>query len=495
MRGLSWELEDTEIRLSWPADVEKRQEAFDSLFAESYRTDDNGFAWLRPFGSPMGNPQHAKFLNDALLGTFLQHTQHRSCDAANKPTGKIVVEAEGEDGLHLTFRKISSYAHIDPSKRKYDPEKGIEVKGWLFPGAAERHFATSGTAFQEPAGRALALLFAPIGVFYFQIRAVTARGSKNRHALIVPQITNLKSYAQARKQFVRYPVQDFRAAGAAEAAYRTLVELHAAGLLEDVRSATCRAISMGNQAWNKQQKVRVHLMTVEGVSQESLRIFSFCMQVFQPKLVRPDSGTPFWTVPLTPALVAENLSGRRSWWEGFAQLLADSSRRDRVLGYARSRSKGPVLQMHEGEKGGLVQMVKDTTVFPEGPERTFVLACHEAWRRRMGRLSEKTRRQGSSFRDQVQREFEKIRVLFSRCKNAPTFRAAVVDFWTRAGGPIEPLQEGWGEVLSLLDDRNWRKGRDLALLALASYKPRTDEEQEAFEEPATDKDKQKEGRS
>lgn len=115
-------------------------------------------------------------------------------------------------------------------------------------------------------------------------------------------------------------------------------------------------------------------------------------------------------------------------------------------------------------------MVKDKAAFPDGPERTFVQACHEAWRRRMAQISEKAGREGSSFRDQVNRESIRLRTAFCRCKNATTLREVVTDFWAR-GGCLPALQDGWKDVLPLLDERNWRKGKDLALLALASYKP------------------------
>ncbi len=104
-----------------------------------------------------------------------------------------------------------------------------------------------------------------------------------------------------------------------------------------------------------------------------------------------------------PDLVALNLSRGRPWWDGFSEFVADKSVRDHVFAF---------------EKGGLVDMVDDAMVMPEGPEKIIVDACHEAWRRRMGKIGEKARREGSSFRDQVKREFEKTRVDFARCKNA-----------------------------------------------------------------------------
>ena len=54
-------------------------------------------------------------------------------------------------------------------------------------------------------------------------------------------------------------------------------------------------------------------------------------------------------------------------------------------------------------------MVTDETTFPDSPEKVFVSACHEAWRRRMAQIGDKARRENSNFTKQVQREFIRLR--------------------------------------------------------------------------------------
>ena len=282
---------------------------------------------------------------------------------------------------------------------------------------------------------------------------------------------------------MQYGVKQLHAAGSADAGMRVLAELHAAGLLPDLRSAQCRVITFGTVPWSTQQKTRVHLFTVRASAEDALTLYRKCTNWLPSSLIRREGKEPFWDVPLVPDLVAQNISTGKAWYLwylGFAKLIADKDRGDHVLGFMRDR-RGRLIGIRTGEKGGLATMIADKATFREGPERTFVLACHEAWRRRMGQIGDKARREGSSFHDQVQREFVRMRTSFARCKNATTLREAVTDFWARAGGPIAPLQQGWSDVLILMDEKNWRTAKDLALLALASYKPASKDEEAALE--------------
>jgi CRISPR-associated protein Cas8a1/Csx13 len=108
-------------------------------------------------------------------------------------------------------------------------------------------------------------------------------------------------------------------------------------------------------------------------------------------------------------------------------------------------------------------MVNEETFYSEW-QKKYVQVCHEAIRRYMGK---KFGRRGGANWDT---EYGKIRIRFSRCKNAPSLRETVIDLWSRAGS-IPELQKHWTEMLTLFSDENWRKAKDLTLLALASYQP------------------------
>jgi len=115
-------------------------------------------------------------------------------------------------------------------------------------------------------------------------------------------------------------------------------------------------------------------------------------------------------------------------------------------------------------------------------ERLFVQACHEAIRYTYGKVAKNTK-EGDVLN--FERVTIRIRTGLGRCKNSETFREFMMDFWSRAGR-IPTLQEHWSDLRKLvMDEKQWKKGRDLALLALASYKGKetTDKEENLDSNP------------
>jgi len=174
-------------------------------------------------------------------------------------------------------------------------------------------------------------------------------------------------------------------------------------------------------------------------------------------------------------LAARNLIMCRNWWSGFARLVGDQLLR-RQLHVHRA-----VLQQRQGKEGGLAQVVRDASAFSDSGAEAIVRACHEAWRRRMGQLSEEARRGRFDFATLVQRERERWRVALVGCRNLTALRGTLTNFWARAGSPIPVLQQYWQQILPYFTESRWTEARDLALLALVSYA--SDETVEETEPP------------
>jgi CRISPR-associated protein Cas8a1/Csx13 len=453
----SWTLADRSIELHWT----DRAAFFEWLFANSFKLTQSDLIWLTALGDPADNLQQAVIVHNAVLGTFLQHGQTRKAEPANRPTGAASFEL-GDETLAVHFQRVSSYAHQRAHMDLVKPTNGLTIPGWLFPGAVVRHVAHGDvTALEETPERLLALLYAPAGVVYFQV-ARRSRGLRPRFALVVPEISDLRGYAEARGALLPLGTKELQVAGTAEAGWKVLSTLAARGLIRDLASAQCRVFSFGTLPWSPQQKTRVEVYTVHADSADKLKTFGLCQQLFRVRLVKPEKKDPFWDVPQVPDLVARNLTSGRPWYAGFADFVADPECRRHVLNW---------------ERKGLNGMISEGSLSRTREEK-FVLACHTAWRTRMRQLYERAEREGADGNSLIAREFERLRVAFSRCKNAAALREAVTDFWARAGGPLPELREAWREIIPLFDD--WRLAKDLALLALASYAGRDDKEEPAM---------------
>lgn len=183
--GGSWDRTATSVSLRWDGAPEP---FFQVLFEESFKIDKNGLFWFPALGSPTDHLQHAVILQEAILGSFLQHGQTRKADKSQDSQGKVSVEI-GEAPLIVQFHKVIQYAH---QSAKFSPSATNSLAGWHFPGGAVRHVGLGqvSTALEDPPAPALALRFAPIGAIYF---ALHRSGARTRYAIVLPEISNLES--------------------------------------------------------------------------------------------------------------------------------------------------------------------------------------------------------------------------------------------------------------------------------------------------------------
>ena len=107
-------------------------------------------------------------------------------------------------------------------------------------------------------------------------------------------------------------------------------------------------------------------------------------------------------------------------------------------------------------------------------EKEVVRAVHEAMRCRYGRIAAENAGKQAAMKSRMTREYERQRLAFVGAKTADALRHALSDLWSRAGSN-SVLRESWPLVLPLLSGEKWQLTRDLALLALASYQGKEQE--------------------
>lgn len=469
IEGLEWELEDKQIILHWTDDTPKS--AFEKLVKESFWIDDEGFirlSGLEPRQEMTIEQRH--LLYQSLLNSFLQFGPHR-------PTGTkrtLMYKLDQDDSKSIFIKEFSPIKKIRQHETTNDfiDKNGnfnadLNVAGWLYPGASQRHVAHKVTTLNESINLALTLLFAPVGVVYYLIRS-KARGRKSRLALLIPEIKNLKTYSEVRQVIASQGVIDLTASSSTDAALRMLVALESNSSSNQFAKQMrddflCRIITFGIVGWNEKQKSRTATRTVISGKIKGFENYYLADSIFKNKwqqvqekrdkkgeLKEPEHF--FVTTFCGREMIADNIADGKTWYHDISEFLANRETREQIY-YERKE---------------LGKMVKQATYENEN-ERIFIDACHESWRRRMGKLGQRASSENTSFSNLANKEREKLRTSLGRCKNAETLRETVIDFWSRAGS-IEQLQGGGlAQILPLFDEKNWRKAKDLALLALISY--------------------------
>ena len=479
IKGLGWELGPTQVTLDWRA--EKPQEAFGDLIAKSFWLDD-GFirlTGLEASKSPTPNQKH--HLYTALLNSFLQFGPHR-------PTAKKrTLTYEIDDRLQWIkdFAPIREFRHQFAADDFID-DKGyfkasVEAAGWLYPGGGQRHVVYNDTKLNEPTELALALLFAPAGVIYYTIKS-RAKGRKARLAMILPEIKNLALYADIRQAFAAHGVFEMTASSASDATLRMLTLIRAneasdvfAQFFDD--SFFCRVITFGIVSWNEKQKSRTYTRSVFSGALPGFANYRKAAAIFKNRWQRVPAKSDrrgneieperfFVTTFSAREFIADNIAQGKPWYHDLSTYISHKETREQL----------------QYERKELYEMV-ETATFDDESEKLFIRICHESWRRRMGKLGQRARRENlgdSGFRRLVRKESEKLRTSFSHSKNAETLRGTVVDFWSRCGSNELLRADGLTKLMPLFDEKNWKRARDLALLALISYQPLDESEEVAL---------------
>lgn len=474
--GLTWSLQDQRVELDVAPGRER--EALGKLFDSAFRIEHGFFKLpgLERGGQPTIQQQY--LLYQGLLGTFLQHGKTRSLDESN--AGTRTIEIDDKVLWIKNFTPIKSYAH-QTAQTDFLTGAGafvehVKVVGSWYPGGVQRHPAPgfSSSCLQEPARLAFCLAFAPIGAIYFQVQS-RRRQDKARTALVLPPIASLARYAHLRRLVAQHGVLELTAASPTDAALRFALIAKTRDALGELMHHPIRVMAFGTVPWNKRQKTRTAAYAVTPGQLPGLRNYELASAIFQNtwqtiaargdskgRLKEPEHHR---VRPFTAReIVADNVAAGRYWYADFAE-------------YMRGKVTRTSLQYERKE---LFQMTQQAE-YDHPNERIFIETCHEAWRRRLGQLGDRARREGASFKRLAGGEYERLRSALARCKNAATLRATLTDFWAR-GGSLPSLQTGWSDLLPLLDEGEWRKARDLALLALASYRPSDREEAEALTE-------------
>jgi CRISPR-associated protein Cas8a1/Csx13 len=325
---------------------------------------------------------------------------------------------------------------------------------------------TGDTRAEDPSELLLPLYFALVGTLALPLSRVEG-------ALIVPLFEDLELFAEMRPSMTPTTAHECQVGNPADGALQAQLRLRGRRLLDENQLPVCLGMRFAQTPWASQQRSRVDTLTVPAGQDVHLDRFDIALHDLPTRIVtvqreeatgrgRQRQVTRQWTEAfrapsLIRPLVAENLARRRPWYTGFVRLMT-----------ALDDNNRPLRDRLGFELEGLQKMIDNSEMWDQQTEITLVKAIHEALRSRYKQIRRELPDNPAGRNKRFQREYERRRLAFSGAKTADSFRNALAELISRAGrNPV--LRSSWQIILPLLSDRCWQKGRDLALLALASY--------------------------
>ena len=398
------------------------------------------------------------------LNTILQYVVQtvRSVAEEKRRTCTHVIDDEPVKVKHMNLAEIKRATAWETLMRKDsngELDDFASVVGYIAPGFVNRHSTLGGGgALRQPVGLVMALHFALVGCLPLAIGG-------NSGLLLVPDVDDLRAFAAMRPSLTPGSLAECRVAGPADGALQAQVRLHKAVAekrLAALRCAVprCVAIRFDVTRWGGGQKERTSVLEVDP-DPAGLERFGELLAVIPPCVVpyaesKKGPKVPYWPKSVLRPFVAENLAAGRVWYEGFRDLCIDP-------GGAGLAARARQL-FHERE--GLCKMLERCD---DGREALFVRAIHQAMCLRFGAIVGETNG-GAAGANRCERQSQEWRIALAHARTADDFRHALADMFSRAGR-VPALVESWPEILPVYaSDARWRLNRDLALVALASYK-------------------------
>jgi CRISPR-associated protein Cas8a1/Csx13 len=426
----------------------------------AYGVDEDGLVDFAAIDRSRASFEARWIAHEGMFGTFCQFGPNNALGERRTK----VLNVEGQAPRHFEYKPVlagqaKSYPHRDKGGAligsAIDKGDTVGLVGWLFPGAVVRHVAFGeATAMDESPARALALVFAPVGCFFYKLQS-RSLPRKARAAIVVPEFEDLEEYARARDgQASNMRSGEVIVTGAGHAALELLASLASRQLLRDHRLPRLTVTMLGIVTWNEKQKSRTGRIEVELKSDRALRDYQRIRAVLgEQKVVQRKDGGTFLSLSPSLELFTENIVAARPFYAGFAGLMAIKDIR---------------AALAADRKGLNMAVSKESGLFDDVAQQAFVEACHEALRRSYSIAGKRASGEQVDVGARLAKEYDRWRYAFAKAKNADAFREAITDFWSRGGGNA-PLREQWRAVLPLLSGPRWRLARDLSLLALASY--------------------------
>lgn len=428
---IEWNISENAVDLNWEC---SDKEALEWLVQQTYEIQD-GLLVVR---SLKLSPQGKYAFSQGVVSTFLQHSKQRTLEKT--PALIPIVVEDNQPEIILSCRKLIDCYYLRELKGVFSSKgkfnSAIPIKGHHLPGLVE---CFVNGEYQESSIGFIALLFLPLACSYYLM-------INGRYALVIPEVTNLIAWITRRQQQSSRSYKDFRSPSAGEAGLRLLLEEQTRSDLNRHKVNYCEVYQLGKQPWDnnqsglKQAVYRIH------ASDNVLAIYQSAVVLFAAKVRVTDKGESWLALSKILSWIAENLVAGGAWYSGFYEF--------RKTNYIYD------------ERKGIVSMTEN---FLQQHERNLFEAVQGAFKVYLSGQNKQAKRQGRPL--DYSQVTDKVIYRLQRPNTQQEFATALVDFLSQFRSKSA---RGVGkEIYAWIHGSEWRKARDLSLLAVATYKSQT----------------------
>ncbi|MCG9890802.1 MAG: type I-MYXAN CRISPR-associated Cas8a1/Cmx1 [Thermosynechococcaceae cyanobacterium MS004] len=441
---LQWEVMEDSVKLTWEGND---FEVVKWLLQQTYYSD-KGYLEVPALKL---DRQGCYIFTEGVMSTFLQHSKQRNREKQPVPLRFLVEDDKPE--IQIDYRPVIDCYYTRDFKEAFN-SKGtfkseIPLKGHHLPGLVECFI--NGAYVESPKGF-LALLFLPLACGYYQLPGY---GS----AAVIPEVRNLKEWVNLRRKMPGRTYRSFRSSSAGESGLHFLLQEK---LLEDsqqFRIDYCEVYQLGKQPWDGNQSYLKQAVHRVQVNEQVLGLYEVASRLLPPRVKLKQDGNGSWLAESkTLAWISDNLISNKVWYNGFFEFRKSTA-------------------IYPEDWRGLVVMTEHLNE----DEQVFFNAVQGAFSAYLREQIIHAKSQGRPL--DYRQVTDKVIYRFQRPGTQQQFATALVKFMSDFRGGAA---RGVGLQISswLHQEKNWRKARDLTLLAIATYKGKSKEEENVIEQEA-----------
>jgi CRISPR-associated protein Cas8a1/Csx13 len=399
-----------------------------------------------------------------VLDTFLQFSSGNK--GFSEDQQDLVYSIEDTE-ISIKCRSLLWCYYTDSSKLTAFTKKGhfktkIELTSKHLPGLIQ-DFGTS-KCYAESPYSFLALLFLPLACSYFQLPFVKHPDPKKKtmvptYAVVIPEVINLLAWRTRRRELSEKICRSFRTSSASESGLKVLLQEKTVRDFEIYQTKYCEVYQIGPQQWDKNQiGLKQAIYRIES-NDEVLQIYGSVANIFKPIERKTENGEVYVLNSKISPWITNNLVLSKCWYLGFYEFMK------KRLDPRKPKSENNP-QIYKLERKGLVKM---TQYHLSSEEHILFNAVKGAFGRYLRKqIEEITQRQKRQFDykeyDHVR---EKVIRRLQRFNTQQGFATALVDFLSQF--PPKAAKGLASEIMSLLYGSDWKRARDLTMLAIATY--------------------------